>query len=100
MSKPLQFESLYGGQEVIVWSDCLLDLGCVHDQMCSLMFINVFALSTICLAVVISVLVLAGVVPLDEVSLFRLSGLRSASCEKDGGEERFASVALSMCILS
>ena len=22
-----QFASLYGGQEVIVWSDCLLDLG-------------------------------------------------------------------------
>ena len=24
---PLQFGSLYGGQEVFVWSDCLLDLG-------------------------------------------------------------------------
>ena len=24
---PLQFVSLYGGQEVIVLSDCLLDLG-------------------------------------------------------------------------
>ena len=24
---PLQFASLYGGQEVFVWSDCLLDLG-------------------------------------------------------------------------
>ena len=23
----LQFASLYGGQEVFVWSDCLLDLG-------------------------------------------------------------------------
>ena len=26
MSIPLQFESLYDGQEVFVWSDCLLDL--------------------------------------------------------------------------
>ena len=24
---PLQFASLYDGQEVFVWSDCLLDLG-------------------------------------------------------------------------
>ena len=24
---PLQFSSLYDGQEVFVWSDCLLDLG-------------------------------------------------------------------------
>ena len=24
---PLQFTSLYNGQEVFVWSDCLLDLG-------------------------------------------------------------------------
>ena len=27
MSIPLQFASLYNGQEVFVWSDCLLDLG-------------------------------------------------------------------------
>ena len=27
MSIPLQFVSLYDGQEVLVWSDCLLDLG-------------------------------------------------------------------------
>ena len=27
MSIPLQFASLYGGQEVFVWSDCLLNLG-------------------------------------------------------------------------
>ena len=27
MAKPLQFASLYDGQEVFVWSDCLLDLG-------------------------------------------------------------------------
>ena len=26
MTKPLQFGSLYDGQEVFVWSDCLLDL--------------------------------------------------------------------------
>ena len=27
MSVPLQFASLYDGQRVFVWSDCLLDLG-------------------------------------------------------------------------
>ena len=27
MSIPLQFASLYDGQAVFVWSDCLLDLG-------------------------------------------------------------------------
>ena len=27
MSIPLPFASLYHGQEVFVWSDCLLDLG-------------------------------------------------------------------------
>ena len=27
MTAPLQFASLYDGQEVFVWSDCLLDLG-------------------------------------------------------------------------
>ena len=27
MSIPLQFESLYDGQELFVWSDCLLDFG-------------------------------------------------------------------------
>ena len=27
MTIPLQFSSLYEGQEVFVWSDCLLDLG-------------------------------------------------------------------------
>ena len=27
MTIPLQFASLYGGQEVFVWADCLLDLG-------------------------------------------------------------------------
>ena len=27
MSIPLQFASLYDGQEVFVWSNCLLDLG-------------------------------------------------------------------------
>ena len=27
MSVPLQFASLYDGQEVFVWSDCLIDLG-------------------------------------------------------------------------
>ena len=27
MTIPLQFASLYGGQVVFVWSDCLLDLG-------------------------------------------------------------------------
>ena len=27
MSITLQFESHYDGQEVFVWSDCLLDLG-------------------------------------------------------------------------
>ena len=27
MTIPLQFASLYEGQEVFVWSDCLLDLG-------------------------------------------------------------------------
>ena len=27
MSIPLQFVSLYDGQEVFVWSDCLMDLG-------------------------------------------------------------------------
>ena len=27
MSIPLQFASLYDGQEVLVWRDCLLDLG-------------------------------------------------------------------------
>ena len=27
MTIPLQFVSIYGGQEVFVWSDCLLDLG-------------------------------------------------------------------------
>ena len=27
MSIPLQFASLYDGQEVFVWSSCLLDLG-------------------------------------------------------------------------
>ena len=27
MTIPLQSASLYGGQEVFVWSDCLLDLG-------------------------------------------------------------------------
>ena len=26
MTIPLQFASLYGGQEVFVWSNCLLDL--------------------------------------------------------------------------
>ena len=40
MSIPLQFASLYDGQKMIVWSDCLLDLGtdfhvgnmvCVYD---------------------------------------------------------------------
>ena len=29
MSIPLQFTSLYGGQEVLVWPSCLLDLGTV-----------------------------------------------------------------------
>ena len=27
MTMPLQFASLYGRQEVFVWSSCLLDLG-------------------------------------------------------------------------
>ena len=27
MTIPLQFASLYDGQEVFVWSDCLLELG-------------------------------------------------------------------------
>ena len=27
MTIPLQFASLYNGQEVFVWSDCLLGLG-------------------------------------------------------------------------
>ena len=27
MSMPLQFASLYDGQEIFIWSDCLLDLG-------------------------------------------------------------------------
>ena len=27
MTIPLQFVSLYNGQEVFVWSNCLLDLG-------------------------------------------------------------------------
>ena len=27
MSIPLQFASLYNGQEVCMWSNCLLDLG-------------------------------------------------------------------------
>ena len=27
MSIPLHFASLYGGQEVFVWSNCVLDLG-------------------------------------------------------------------------
>ena len=27
MTIPLQFASVYYGQEVFVWSDCLLDLG-------------------------------------------------------------------------
>ena len=27
MTIPLQFASLYNGQEVFVWSDCLPDLG-------------------------------------------------------------------------
>ena len=27
MTIPLQFASLYDGQEVFVWSDCLMDLG-------------------------------------------------------------------------
>ena len=27
MTIPLQFASLYNGQEVFIWSDCLLDLG-------------------------------------------------------------------------
>ena len=27
MSRPLQFAPLYDGQEVFVWSDCLLELG-------------------------------------------------------------------------
>ena len=27
MTLPLQFESLYDGQELFVWSDCLLDVG-------------------------------------------------------------------------
>ena len=27
MTIPLQFESLYDGQEVFLWLDCLLDLG-------------------------------------------------------------------------
>ena len=27
MTIPLQFTSVYDGQEVFVWSDCLLDLG-------------------------------------------------------------------------
>ena len=27
MTIPLQFASLYDGQEIFVWSDCLLDLG-------------------------------------------------------------------------
>ena len=27
MTIPLKFASLYDGQEVFVWSDCLLDLG-------------------------------------------------------------------------
>ena len=27
MSLPLQFASIYNGQEVLVWSDCLLNLG-------------------------------------------------------------------------
>ena len=27
MTLPLQFASFYNGQEVLVWSDCLLDLG-------------------------------------------------------------------------
>ena len=27
MTIPLQFASLYDGQEVFVWFDCLLDLG-------------------------------------------------------------------------
>ena len=29
MTIPLQFASFYNGQEVFVWSDCLLDLGTV-----------------------------------------------------------------------
>ena len=29
MTIPLQFSSVYDGQEVFVWSDCLLDLGTV-----------------------------------------------------------------------
>ena len=27
MTIPLQFASLYNGQEIFVWNDCLLDLG-------------------------------------------------------------------------
>ena len=29
MTIPLKFASLYDGQEVLVWSDCLLDLGVI-----------------------------------------------------------------------
>ena len=31
MTIPLQFESLYDGQGIFVWSDCLLDLGTDHE---------------------------------------------------------------------
>ena len=46
MSIPLQFASLYDGQEVFVWSDCLLDLG--TDFLVGSM---VFVWDALCLAV-------------------------------------------------
>ena len=38
MTIPLQFASLYDGQEVFVWSDCLLDLG-TDFLVCNMVFV-------------------------------------------------------------
>ena len=38
MSTPLQFPSLYDGQEVFVWSDCLLDLSDMSTNKATPMF--------------------------------------------------------------
>ena len=44
MTIPLQFGSLYDGQEVFMWPDCLLDL-----SMDFLIVVYVYACLTVCL---------------------------------------------------
>ena len=47
MSTPLQFMSLYDGQEVFMWSYCLLDLGTVVGVLCTRMLLRFFFLLTV-----------------------------------------------------